>query len=65
MTTVSQTTFSQAFYQSKFAHFDSDSTEVCFQGYSSQSINIGCRVFGAKPLPEPVMTQFIDTYMQC
>ena len=25
---------------------------------------MGCRLFGAKPLPEPMLTQFTDAYMQ-
>ena len=25
---------------------------------------MACRLFGAKPLPEPMLTQFIDAYMR-
>ena len=34
--------------------------------YNKQALGqvMACRLFGAKPLPEPILTQFTDTYMR-
>ena len=68
MAAISQMTFQMYFSGWKFLYFDSNFTEVCSKGSIDDKLAsvqvMTCRQTGDKPLPEPILTQFTNTYMQ-
>ena len=66
MAAILQTTFSNAFSWLEKSYFDSYFSEVCLYLFcpidekSSLVQVMAWHLFGAKPLPEPMMTRFID-----
>ena len=54
------------FHEWKVLYFDSNSTEVCSKGSNWSALVLimtWCQI-GNKPLPEPTLTQFTDSYMR-
>ena len=67
MAAISQTTFSNAVFLMKMLEFQFQfSLEFVPKGpvdNNSALVQImACRLFGAKPLPEPMLSQFTDAY---
>ena len=63
MATISQTTFHNAFSWMKMLEFQF-SLKFVPKGPIALVHVMACRLFGAEPLPEPMLSQFIDGYMR-
>ena len=68
MVIISQTTFLNAFLEWKCWNFDWIFSEIVPKGpIDNESALVqlmACRLFGANPLPEPILSQLTDAYMR-